>query len=38
MRNIYMFTWEGKRIAIKSIPSLPKPIKGEEPKFMSICN
>jgi len=34
-RNIYMFTWEGKRIAIKPIPP-PKSTKGVEPKFISI--
>ena len=35
---MYMFTWEGKRIAMKPIPPPPKPTKGEEPKFISICN
>ena len=33
-----MFTWEGKRIAIKLIPPPPEPTKGGEPKFISICN
>ena len=37
-RNIYMFTWEGKRIAMKPIPPAPKPTKEEKSKFISICN
>ena len=37
-RNIYMFTWEGKRIAMKSIPPPFKLTKEGEPKFTSICN
>ena len=37
-RNICMFTWEGKRIAMKPIPPVPKPPKAEKPKFLFICN
>jgi len=37
-RNIYMFTWEGKRITMKPIPHVPKLAKEEKPKFISICN
>ena len=37
-KNIYMFTWEGKRIAMKPIPPPPKPTKERESKFISICN
>jgi len=37
-RNIYMFTWEGKRIAMKPIPPPPKPTKEVKPKFISIYN
>jgi len=37
-RNIYMFTWEGKRIAMKPIPTLPKSTKGGEPNSIFICN
>jgi len=33
-----MFTWEDKRIVMKSIPPPPKLTKDEEPKFISICN
>ena len=36
--NIYMFTWEGKRIAMKPIPPPLKPTKEKKPKFISICN
>ena len=36
-RNNYMFTWEGKRIAMKLIPLPPKLIKVGESKFISIC-
>ena len=36
--NIYMFTWEGKRIAMKPIPPVPKSAKEEKPKFIFICN
>jgi len=37
-RNIYMFTWESKRNAIKPIPPPPKPSKEEKQKFLCICN
>ena len=37
-RNIYMFTWEGKRITMKPIPPPPKPTKEKMSKFISICN
>ena len=33
-----MFPWKGKRVAIRSIPPAPKPIKEEELKFIFICN
>ena len=33
-----MFTWEGKRIAMKPIPPPLNPTKEETPKFISICN
>jgi len=37
-RNIYMFTWEGKRIAMMLIPPPLRPTKEEKPKFITICN
>ena len=33
-----MFTGKDKRIAMKPIPSSPKPTKEEKSKFISICN
>jgi len=33
-----MFAWEGKKIAMKPIPPVPRPAKEEKPKFISICN
>jgi len=36
--NIYMFTWEGKRIVTKPILPPLKPTKEEKPEFISICN
>ena len=32
-----MFTWEGKRIAMKTDPPPLKPTKEEKPKFISLC-
>jgi len=37
-KNIYMFTWQGKRITIKLIPPTPKLAKEEKIKFISIWN
>jgi len=37
-KNIYLFTWKDKRVAMKLIPPTPKPTKEEKPKFISICN
>ena len=36
--NIYMFTCEDKKIAMKPIPPVPKPTKEEKLKFISIYN
>ena len=33
-----MFTWKGKRVAMKPSPHIPKPIKERKPKLISICN
>jgi len=33
-----MFTWEGKKIAMRLIPLVPRPVQEEKPKFISICN
>jgi len=33
-----MFAWEGKKIAMKPIPPVPRPAKEEKPKFITICN
>ena len=33
-----MFTWKGKRNAMKFIPPVPKPTKEKKPKFVSMCN
>ena len=36
-RNVYVFLWKGKWVAMKPIPHIPKPTKEEESKFLSIC-
>jgi len=33
-----MLTWEGKKIAMKPIPHVPRPAKEKKSKFISICN
>jgi len=33
-----MFTWEGKKIAMKPIPPVPRPTEEEKQKFTFICN
>ena len=32
--NIYVFSWEGQRVSMRSIPLVPMPTKEEVPKFI----
>ena len=36
-KNVYMFLWKGKRVAMTPLPYISKPAKEEESKFLSIC-